>query len=160
MRIEKATVKDAKELTELTIRSKSYWNYGVQQIEEWKNDLTITAGYILEKEVYKLFDKNQIIGYYSFFLEQNNTDIKLDNLFVAPNFIGKGIGKKLMIDFFRRILMIKFNRVLLDADPNAENFYSHLGFNVIGKLESSIANRHLPIMEMKKSNVQHYVKMH
>ncbi len=159
MKIEKATVKDAKELTELTILSKSYWDYSVQQIEEWKNDLTITEGYILEKEVYKLIDGNQIIGYYSF-MKQNNTDIKLDNLFIAPIFIGKGIGKKLMIDFFKRILRIEFERVILDADPNAEKFYSHLGFNVIGKLETSIANRYLPIMEMKKARIQHYVKMH
>ena len=159
MKIEKATVKDAKELTELTILSKSYWNYDMQQIEEWKNDLTITESYILDKEVYKLIDGNQIIGYYSF-LKLNNTDIKLDNLFVAPIFIGKGLGKKLMIDFFKKILMIEFERVILDADPNAEKFYSHLGFNVIGKLKTSIVDRYLPIMEMKKVSVQRYVKMH
>ena len=147
MKIEKAIIEDAKELTELTILSKSYWHYSEQQIEDWKNDLTITEGYILEKEIYKLINENKIIGYYSFF-KSNNSDLKLDNLFVAPISIGKGIGKKLMIDFFKRILMIEFDRVILDADLNAEKFYLHLGFKVIGKLETSIENRYLPIMEM------------
>lgn len=159
MEIEKAIVEDAKELTELTIISKSYWGYSKRQIEDWINDLTITEDYIFEKEVYKLINENKIIGYYSFF-KSNYSDLKLDNLFVAPISIGKGIGKNLMIDFFKRILMIDFERVILHADPNAEKFYSQLGFNVIGKLETSIENRYLPIMEMNKASVQHYVKMH
>ena len=32
MKIEKAKIEDAQELTELTIIPKSYWNYGEQQI--------------------------------------------------------------------------------------------------------------------------------
>lgn len=159
MKIEKAIIEDAKELTELTIHSKSYWDYSDQQIEDWKNDLTVTVDYILEKEVYKLVRENKITGYYSYF-KSNNSDLKLENLFVEPISMGQGIGKKLMIDFFKRIQMTEFARVILDADPNAEKFYSKLGFNVIGKLETSIENRYLPIMEMNKASVQHYLKMH
>lgn len=159
MKIEKAIIEDANELTELTILSKSYWDYSEQQIEDWKNDLTITEGYILEKDTFKLINENKIIGYYSFF-KTNNSDLKLDNLFVAPIYIGKGIGKKLVIDFFKRILIIEFEKVILDADPNVEKFYLDFGFNVIGKLETSIKNRYLPIMEINKARVQQYIKMH
>lgn len=34
--------------------------------------------------------------------------------------------------------MTEFESVILDANPNAKNFYLHLGFIVIGKLETSI----------------------
>ncbi|MFD1615817.1 GNAT family N-acetyltransferase [Gelatiniphilus marinus] len=148
MKIEKAIIKDAKDLTELTIRSKSYWDYSAEQIEEWRKDLTISESYILENEVYKLTEDNNIIGYYSFF-KSNDTDVKLENLFVDPKFIGCGIGKTLMTDFLQRIRKTKFERIILDSDPNAEKFYEKIGFKIIGKLETSIENRFLPIMEMK-----------
>ncbi len=147
MKIEKAIKNDTNDLTELTIRSKSHWNYSKEQIEKWRDDLTVSETYILEKEVYKLINGNDIIGYYSYF-RINDLDVKLENLFIEPKFIGKGFGKLLMTDFLQRIRKIKFEKIILDADPNVEKFYEQIGFKVVGKLETSIKNRFLPIMEM------------
>jgi len=147
MKIEKATIQDSKLLTELTIRSKSYWDYGQKQIEAWKSELSVPETYIVEKNVYKLTNNNTIIGYYSFY-ELNQSDVKLENLFVDPESIGKGIGKRLMVDCIKRVKNLSYTKIILDADPNAENFYKKLGFTVIGKLETSIKNRYLPIMEL------------
>lgn len=148
MKIEKAIQNDANTLTELTIRSKSHWNYSKEQIEEWKDDLTISETHIIEKEIYKMMDKEEVIGYYSFH-KINDSTIKLENLFIEPKYIGKGFGKLLMIDFLQRIAMTTVERVVLDADTNAENFYTKMGFKVIEKLDTSIKNRFLPIMEMR-----------
>lgn len=149
MRIERAIRTDAEDLTELTIRSKSHWNYSRQQIENWRNDLTISETYITEKEVYKLIDnENKIIGYYSYF-KMDNLIVKLENLFVKPEFIKRGFGKMLMTDFLQRIKKSNIEKIILDADPNAEKFYEQIGFKVIGKLETSIKDRFLPIMELK-----------
>ena len=54
-----------------------------------------------------------------------------------------------MTDFLKRIENSEFKRVIIDADPHAEKFYSGLGFRVIGKLKSSIKDRYLPIMELE-----------
>ena len=149
MRIEKTIRTDAKKLTELTIRSKSHWNYSKQQIEDWRDDLTISEAYITEKEVYKLVDnKDSIIGYYSYF-KIDSLNVKLENLFVEPKFIGRGFGKILMADFLKRIKKTKAEKIILDSDPNSEKFYAQIGFKVIGKLETSIKDRFLPIMELK-----------
>lgn len=148
MNIEKTTRKDAQDLTELTIRSKSYWNYGEKQIQAWRDELTITEQYINENQVYKLVCEGSLIGFYAYKAE-SETDIKLNFLFVEPKYIGKGFGKSLMIDFLNRIGHSEFKRVLVDADPNAEQFYSRLGFRVIGKLKSAIKDRFLPIMELE-----------
>jgi len=43
--------------------------------------------------------------------------VKLDNVFVEPNFIGKGFGIMLMKDFLQRIKDLNFERVVLDSDP-------------------------------------------
>lgn len=148
MKIERTNRTDAKDLTELTIRSKSHWNYGKEQIEKWKDELTVTERYIEENQIYKLTVDNLLIGFYAY-QPENETDIKLNFLFVEPEFIGKGYGKILMNDFLKRIRNSKYKRVILDADPNTEKFYSGLGFRIIGKLKSSIKDRFLPIMELE-----------
>ena len=146
MKIEKAIKKDAQDLTELTIRSKSYWNYSSKQIEAWREELSVSETYIVEKNIYKLTENNTIIGYYSYY-ELNKSEVMLENLFVEPQYIGKGIGKRLMSDFLNRLKNSDYKKALLDADPNAENFYAKLEFKVIGKRETSIKNRFMPIME-------------
>jgi len=148
MKIEKTGRPDAKVLTELTIRSKSYWNYGKKQIEKWREELTITEKYIDENQIYKLVSDDILIGFYAY-QPENETDIKLNYLFVEPKFIGKGYGKILITDFLKRVQNTEFKRVILDADPNAEKFYNGIGFRVIGKLKSTIKDRFLPIMEME-----------
>ncbi|MFK7813109.1 MAG: GNAT family N-acetyltransferase [Maribacter sp.] len=151
MKIKKALKTDAKVLTELTIRSKSHWGYGKKQIEEWRAELIITEKYIKQNHIYKLEIDTLAIGFYAY-RSENETDIKLDYLFVEPKYIRKGYGQLLMSDFIKRIENSEFERVILDADPNAEEFYNKLGFRVIGKLKSTIKNRFLPIMELKIEN--------
>ena len=148
MKIEKTIRTDAKDLTELTIRSKSYWNYGKKQIEEWREELTITEKYIDENQIYKLVVDNILVGFYAYQAE-GKINIKLNYLFIEPEYIGKGYGKILMTDFLKRIENSEFKKVIVDADPNVEEFYNKLGFQVIGKLKSTIKDRFLPIMELK-----------
>lgn len=147
MVVKKAVKKDAKHLTELSIRSKSYWNYEKEQVSSWIEELTITKDYIASNHLYKLIINDTLIGFYSYFPE-NKTNVNLNHLFVEPQHIGKGYGKFLMNDFFKRIRTTDFEKVILYADPNTEKFYSKLGFNTVGKLKSAIKNRFLPIMEL------------
>lgn len=149
MRIEKANSDDHKILTEITKKSKAFWGYSEEQMAQWEEVLTITKEYIQTNFAYKLINESEVIGYYSYF----NTEtyiVKLDNLFVLPEYIGKGFGNYLMDDFLNRIKENDhIKKVLLDADPNAEKFYQKFGFTTIGQLETSIKNRFLPIMELK-----------
>ena len=148
MIIQKAQSTDASRLTGLTIRSKAYWDYSPEQIKIWEPDLTITEAYIRDHEVYILTVGEELIGYYSFYTFSDKV-AKLDNLFLEPEHMGKGYGKFLMQEFFRRTNRLGYIKITLDADPNAELFYAHLGFKVVGKLPTSIKDRFLPIMEME-----------
>jgi len=132
---------DAEEITELTMRSKDYWGYGERQMEKWRAELTITASYINENQVVKITEGDRLVGFYAY-LPQDSKNIKLNFLFVEPDFIGKGYGSILM-----RVENDNFERVVLDADPNAEKFYKRFGFEVIEKFASSIDGRFLPVME-------------
>lgn len=145
MKIEKAINNDANILTELTIRSKAHWDYTKEQIEEWREELTITEEYIENNQIYKLLVSKVLVGFYAYQTE-NETDVKLNYLFVESKEIGKGYGQVLLTDCLERVSNLGYKRVLLDADPNAEKFYSKNGFRIIGKLQSSIKDRFLPIM--------------
>lgn len=148
MTVEKANITDHEILTEITKKSKAYWGYSAEQILQWDKNLTITQEYIKDNYVFKLLSEDLIIGYYSYFIEEKK-NVKLDNLFVRPEYIGKGFGKYLIDDFLSRIREGKFEKVILDSEPNAEAFYSKLGFVKVGEFETSIKDRFMPIMEMK-----------
>jgi N-acetylglutamate synthase-like GNAT family acetyltransferase len=148
MKIVKATPSNSEELTALTIRSKAHWDYSPEQILDWTELLTVSEDYISEASVYMLRDGEQLIGYYAL-LSLSPDLIKLDNIFIDPPFIGKGFGNRLMIDLFEKAKASGATKMTLDSDPNAEQFYKNWGFKVVGKLETSIQDRYLPIMEME-----------
>lgn len=152
-KIEKVENIEAEKLTELTMRSKAYWNYGSEQVEKWRNELTVSKEDIDENEVYKLVVKDDLIGYY-LFIKLNEEDVTLDRFFVDPKYIGKGYGKVLMDDCLDRLQKMGFKKVTLNSDPHAEKFYEKVGFKVVGQLESSIKNRFLPIMELEINQIE------
>ena len=152
MTIKEAIPNDQKILTEITKKSKAYWGYSDEQIKIWSEFLTVSKEYVETKSVYNLIVDDKIIGYYSFFHESENT-IKLDNLFVLPDFIGKGFGKMLLNDFFIRLKNIDVEKVILNSEPNAEEFYTKFGFVKVGQIENSIKDRYLPIMELKINKI-------
>lgn len=147
MKIEQAKDTDANELTNITLRAKAHWGYSEEQMEAWKDVLTIHADYIEQNEVYILIQNEKIIGYYSY-TRIDGEKVELDNIFLEPECIGKGYGKVMMQHFFEQVREDNYKIVRLEADPNAEQFYQKLGFRCIDRLESSIQGRFLPIMEL------------
>ena len=149
MNILKADIEDHEILTSITKRSKAYWGFSESILKEWEYLLTVTKDYIEKNEVYKLVHNEQIIGYYSYFISDEKT-IKLDNIFILPEFIGKGLGKALMDNFLKNAQGPgTVEKITLDAEPKAENFYKIFGFKTVGHLKSSIKDRYLHIMELQ-----------
>jgi len=148
MEIIKANITDGYALTILTLKSKAYWGYANDQIESWRDDLTIIRDYIDNNQVYKLLLEGKLVGFYAF-LPESKTKVELNFMFVDSAYIGKGFGKILMNDFLDRLKLLQYKTVTLIADPNAELFYKRAGFNVIEKLESPIEGRFLPVMEIE-----------
>jgi len=147
MKIQKATPNDAAILTNITKKSKAYWGYSNEQIENWSAQLTITKEYLKNNQVYKLEVNNLIVGYYSYIILEENI-VQLDNLFILPNCIGTGLGTFLMNDFLGKIKTLKVKKVLLESEPNAEKFYNKFGFKTIEQIKTSIKDRFLPLMEI------------
>ena len=77
MTIEKAKITDNETLTAITKKSKAFWGYSPEQIQEWDKNLTISQDYIKEHNVYKLTVNNLIIGYYSYFFKDEKERKKI-----------------------------------------------------------------------------------
>lgn len=146
-RISKAAINDHSVLTDITQRSKAHWGYSGEQMEKWRNVLTISKTYIEINNVYKLVVTPVIAGYYSYYSEDVAT-IKLDNLFILPDYMGKGLGKLLLDDFIMRAKKDNAKSIILESDPNAETFYAKHGFVTTGQAETGTTGRYLPIMEL------------
>jgi len=148
VKIERANINDNEILTEITKKSKAFWGYSKEQILKWNDSLTISKAYIESNTAFKLLNDNIVIGYYSYIIEEEDI-ARLDNLFVLPDYIGKGFGKYLVDDFLKRMRKQEIKKIILDSEPNATEFYLKIGFEKIGEVETSIKNRFMPIMEMK-----------
>jgi len=146
--IVRATLEDAEVLTEIAVKSKAYWGYENDQVESWREDLTVTPKMFDESNIYKYIVDNQIGGFY--ILERANIRTSFLNfLFISPDYIKQGIGHQLLQhavayckDGGSAILNVL-------SDPNAASFYAKYGFEVIAQRESSIPGRFLPEMELE-----------
>lgn len=148
MKIIPATPQDADALTQLTFRSKAHWGYTSEQMEQWREDLTISPDYIEKHTVYLIQSGNQVKGYFSL-CQISSKEVELDNLFIDPEFMGLGLGKALLRDCLKKIQSLGYNKVILYADPNAEKFYEKHGFKTVDQLPSAVPNRFLPMMELQ-----------
>ena len=119
MTIQLANTSDHELLTQITKKSKAYWGYSEDLFLDWDDALTITQEYISTHPVYTFAVDDKIVGYYSYILEDEH-NIKLDNLFLLPQYIGKGLGSYLITDILNRIQTQNYKRVYLAV------YYTHL----------------------------------
>lgn len=141
-----ATISDAKTLTQIALKSKAFWGYSEAQIENWREELTVSEQMIQEMNVFKFVSNQKPVGFYILNQPKEET-IELEFLFVLPNSIGKGIGNQLLQHSFEKAKILGAKTMQLLADPNAAPFYKSKGFIIIDEIQSSIFNRFLPLMK-------------
>lgn len=134
-------------LTELTLLSKDHWGFGREQIEAWREELTITPAYLAAHTVCCICLGEEIAGYYAC-IHLNTREVCLDNLFVHPDWIGQGLGARLMDACLKQMHTEGYQRIRLESEPQAVGFYQKFGFRTYGHKASSIPGRNLPLMAL------------
>ena len=144
--IVRSQVSDAAALTAIAVAAKKHWGYSNEQIEKWKEDLTISEEDIKEDFVFHLEKEDKIVGFYS--LSKEGESFEIEHLWILPEYIGQGLGK-ILFEHTRETAMQNGARCIrVESDPNAEGFYLKMGMQRIGEKESSIPGRMLPILEI------------
>jgi GNAT superfamily N-acetyltransferase len=154
---EKAHTADHMQLTDLTFRSKRYCNYPDRYYDIWRDELTITEDYLSKNLVYTARTGGMILGYYAIVKADEDywagrvfihKGYWLEHNYIRPEYIGQGIGTKLMEHALEQCRKLGIPRLYFFADPHAESFYRKFGARFIAKADSSIEGRLLPLYEL------------
>ncbi len=156
--IRKAAASDCGALTALSFASKRYWDYPDSYFDVWKNELTVTPGYIGRNTVFAAWRDSEVIGYFS--ITEVTADFYagsvlvekgfwLEHFFVAPEFIRKGVGSKLLGHAMNWCKENGIKSLRIFSEPNAAGFYEKFGAKFLYGSASSIEERTVPVYELE-----------
>ncbi|NWG35655.1 MAG: GNAT family N-acetyltransferase [Chloroflexi bacterium] len=129
--IYQAKPEDGERLKQIAIASKSYWGYSEHLMGQWAQTPIITSELINKDIVYMACANSLIIGWYRLLIRLPVAI--LEDLWVLPDYIGKGVGRKLFEHAIQQADLSGAERLELDADPNAEPFYTRMGCKAAGE---------------------------
>jgi ribosomal protein S18 acetylase RimI-like enzyme len=148
MVIRRAVPNEASTLTKIALAAKAHWGYPERWIEIWKPQLTFSPDYFEANESWVAEMHHVPIGFYT--LQEKDGSAWIEDLWVHPEWIGKGVGKQLFEHALASARARGFKSLRLEADPNAIGFYERMGMSRVGECLSEIEGqpRSLPIMEI------------
>jgi GNAT superfamily N-acetyltransferase len=147
-KIRPARVEEADMLTDLVLRSKAYWGYDQDFMEAAVPVLAITPEFLRDNHSFVLEVDGKRVGLSSL-VHQGETVI-LDNLFIAPEYIGQGYGQLLWDHALEYAKKNGYKAIELDSEPFAVGFYEKQGAVIVGESNSTIREgRVLPVMRLE-----------
>jgi GNAT superfamily N-acetyltransferase len=145
--IRPAAPSEADTLTALALAGKGYWGYPAHWLKAWRPQLTFTPDYLAANIVSCAEDESgRVVGCYV--LERDTGGLRLEHLWLDPAAIGGGLGRRLFEHAAKAARQLGAEALLIEADPNAEGFYLHMGARRIGQTISHVTGteRVLPLL--------------
>lgn len=144
--IREALPHEAPELSAVAFLAKSSWGYTPEQLERWRTEfLTITPAYIAANLVWvAVADPAQPAGFAA--VEPHGAEAVLEHLWILPDYMGHGIGKRLFLHAAAHV-----SRFVFTSDPHADPFYYRMGARKIGEYYSMLQERTLTRFEYRPS---------
>jgi GNAT superfamily N-acetyltransferase len=145
MKIVRAKPEDAAVLTEIAFAAKRHWGYPERWTQIWRDILTVTPALVAANPTFAAIEDDRVIGFSSLTVEPRPD---LTHLWVLPSAMGRGFGRSLferVVDEARSLGLSAFE---IEADPNAEAFYLHMGAERVGTSVTEIEGerRELPLL--------------
>lgn len=147
--IRPARTDEAAALTAIAHAAKRHWGYPEAWIERWRDVLTITPAYIRGHVVFVAVDgDDRPRGFYA--LVMDGTNAVLDHLWMEPAWMGRGLGRELLVHALATARARGAARLEIDSDPHAEAFYRRMGARRVGEVRADVDGvpRVLPRMEI------------
>lgn len=151
IRLRVAREDECRALSDLAFRSKAFWGYSRDFMEACRAELKVLAEDIANTDRHYVLAKSKgaILGYYA--PERLSVDeYELEALFVEPDWIGQGIGRRLIEHAKAQAWQGGAHCLIIQGDPNAADFYRAAGGVQVGERESgSIPGRYLPVFRIE-----------
>ena len=128
---------EAAALSALALRSKAHWGYDAAFIAACRDDLTLTTAQIARDAVYVVaLGADAPQGFHQ--LTGTGGEIILNSLFVAPEAIGRGYGRRLWAHAVALAAARGARWLTIQSDPHAAGFYQALGARLVGETPSTV----------------------
>ena len=144
VRIRLARPREGERLREIAIAAKSHWGYDLERVRQWAAMGDFSADGLREKKVHVAEAEGRAIAWAA--LIPRGELIWLDDLWVEPQWIGKGIGSLLFRDAVERAIRLGGKRLEWEAELNAVGFYEKLGGRYLRDSEPSLWGLVIPVM--------------
>ncbi len=149
IQIRRVAPEESKIMTSIALAAKSYWGYPTSWMQIWTPELTFGPAYFEDNESWAAVAQEEAVGFYT--LQEKEGAGWLDNLFIKPEYMGRGIGQTLFAHALTLARQRGYRWMRWESDPNAVGFYEKMGGRRIGERHSRVEDqpRILPIMELE-----------
>lgn len=138
---------EAAEISALAMRSKAHWGYTDEQMEIFRDELTLTPTEIEKDEAFVVESDGAVVGFYTS-CDHGEGNVEVGHLFVDPSALRRGFGTALMDHLTAAARAAGAGRLVVMSDPNAEGFYRSRGGRLVMHMPTSIPGRTLPLLEI------------
>jgi GNAT superfamily N-acetyltransferase len=150
VRLRRAIPDEAADLTALALRSKAYWGYDEEFMDACRAELTVKATDVDRLRITVVEAVGRIVGFFGLAGEPPEADLAF--MFVDPESIGQGVGRRLWEHAVTTARALGFEHITIESDPGAEPFYRRMGAVAVGSAPSrSIPGRLLPQLHFEVS---------
>jgi GNAT superfamily N-acetyltransferase len=137
---------EADALRELIIRSMAHWRHSDAVLDRARRLVSIGPDDLARDEAWVLEVRGTVGGFYRMTFHAGRAEI--EELFLEPDWIGQGLGRRLFEDAVARARERGARRLTWDSDVQAAGFYRAMGGVPIGTTPSSIEETG-PLMRME-----------
>jgi GNAT superfamily N-acetyltransferase len=147
VRIRRARADEGERLREIARTSKGYWGYDTERISEWVAGLDLSPEGLGKKEFYVADVDGRVVGWSA--IIQKGDVCWLDDLWIEPGWIGKGVGTQMFRHALARGHELGAARIELEAERHAIGFYEKMGARYVRDSEPGVWGRISPIVALE-----------
>lgn len=124
--------------------AKAHWGYPMEWVRHWAGQGDFSAAGLTAKEFFVADEEGQAVGFAS--LIGRGAVCVLDDLWVEPNAMGRGVGSELFTLAADRARALGARTLEWEAEPNAVGFYERMGGRKLRDGEPNEWGRILTVM--------------
>jgi GNAT superfamily N-acetyltransferase len=138
---------EGERLREIAVASKAYWGYDLERVRAWAAGGDYSDETLQAREVYVAEAEGRAVAWAAL-LSKSDDEWWLDDLWVEPDSIGRGVGTALFRHAAARAKELGASRLLWEAEPNAVGFYERLGARPTGHEALGSWGRPIPVLRL------------
>jgi GNAT superfamily N-acetyltransferase len=95
LKIRHALPEEANVLSQIALAANAHWGYTARWMEIWEPEMTFGREYFEQNESWVAETDAILAAFYT--LQEKDGQVWLENLWVSPEFMGRGVGKHLFL---------------------------------------------------------------